>query len=157
LTVVEDPTEAAFPDMPRTAASICRPHFLACAAEIPALLVRLSEEIAEETSLREKAVIAIEMERLERPMAFCCPECGGTLRPVPQTGLKQYSCHIGHRLGAAELLEAQAEGIEKGLNVAIRMLNEQAEFARQMIEGARDAPLDNGLEHDPIKLKHNRR
>jgi hypothetical protein len=25
------------------------------------------------------------------------------------------------------------------------MLSEQAEFARQMIEGARDAPLDNGL------------
>jgi hypothetical protein len=25
------------------------------------------------------------------------------------------------------------------------MLNKQAEFARQMIEGARDAPLGNGL------------
>jgi hypothetical protein len=25
------------------------------------------------------------------------------------------------------------------------MLNEQAEFARRMIESARDAPLDNGL------------
>ena len=29
--------------------------------------------------------------------------------------------------------------------MAVRMLSEQAEFARQMIEGARDAPLDNGL------------
>ena len=49
------------------------------------------------------------------------------------------------RFGAAELLEAQAEGVEKGINVAVRMLSEQAEFARQMIEGARSAPLDNGL------------
>ena len=44
-----------------------------------------------------------------------------------------------------ELLEAQSDGIEKGINVAVRMLNEQAEFARQMIENSRDAPLDNGL------------
>jgi hypothetical protein len=44
-----------------------------------------------------------------------------------------------------ELLEAQSDGVEKVINVAIRMLNEQTEFARQMIEGARTAPLDNGL------------
>jgi two-component system, chemotaxis family, protein-glutamate methylesterase/glutaminase len=63
----------------------------------------------------------------------------------PQTELLQYECHIGHRIGAIELLESQTEGIEKGVNTAIRMLNEQAEFARQMIEGARNAPFDNGL------------
>ena len=44
-----------------------------------------------------------------------------------------------------ELLESQSEGVEKGIYVALRMLNEQAEFARRMIAGARDAPLDNGL------------
>jgi hypothetical protein len=44
-----------------------------------------------------------------------------------------------------EIVESQSEGVEKGLYVALRMLNEQAEFARRMIESARDAPLDNGL------------
>jgi two-component system, chemotaxis family, protein-glutamate methylesterase/glutaminase len=87
----------------------------------------------------------MEMEKLESPLAFSCPECGGALRPTPQTGLRQYECHIGHRVGAMELLEAQTDGIEKGINTAIRMLNEQAEFARQMIQGARSAPFDNGL------------
>ena len=145
VTVVEDPSEAAFPDMPLSAASICKPDFLVRAAEIPALLVRLSEEVAEGWSARKEAPVAMETEKLDRPIAFSCPECGGALKPGPHTQLKEYSCHIGHRFGAAELLEAQAEGVEKGVNVAIRMLNEQAEFARQMIEGARDAPLDNGL------------
>src|SRR5215469_1976442 len=46
LAVVEDPSDAAFPDMPRTAASISRPHFIVRRAEIPALLVRLSTEEA---------------------------------------------------------------------------------------------------------------
>jgi two-component system chemotaxis response regulator CheB len=146
LTVVEDPSEAAFPDMPLSAASICRPDFLVPAAEIPSLLLRLSEEVAEGTNPSEGAAISMEMEEgLDRPIAFSCPECGGALEPVPQTGLQQYSCHIGHRFGAAELLEAQANGVEKGINVAVHMLSEQAEFARQMIEGVRDAPLDNGL------------
>jgi len=131
--------------MPLSAASIGKPDFLVRAAEIPSLLVGLSEEIVEGMSAREKALVAMEMENLERPIAFSCPECGGALKPVPGTGLREYSCHIGHRFGAAELLEAQAEGVEKGVNVAVRMLSEQAEFARQMIEGARDAPLDNGL------------
>jgi hypothetical protein len=43
------------------------------------------------------------------------------------------------------LLESQSEGVEKGIYVALRMLNEQAEFARRMIESTRDAPVDNGL------------
>src|SRR5262249_5155705 len=95
--------------------------------------------------LSEGVPVPMSPEKLERPIAFSCPECGGALRPVSRTGLKQYGCHIGHRFGATELVESQSEGVEKGINVAVRMLNEQAEFARQMIESARDAPLDNGL------------
>jgi two-component system, chemotaxis family, protein-glutamate methylesterase/glutaminase len=145
LAVVEDPSEAAFPDMPATAASIANPHFVVRTAEIPAFLLRLSEEVAELAGVQEGAPAAMEMEKLETPVAFSCPECGGALKPIPQTANRQYGCHIGHRIGATELLESQTEGIERGINTAIRMLNEQAEFARQMIEGARNAPLDNGL------------
>ena len=145
LAVVEDPAEAAFPEMPATAASLARPQFVVPATEIPAFLLRLSEEIAEMPELQEGTAATMEMEKSASPIAFSCPECGGALRPIPQTGLWQYQCHIGHRVGAIELLESQTEGIEKGVNTAIRMLNEQAEFARQMIEGARNAPLDNGL------------
>jgi two-component system chemotaxis response regulator CheB len=146
LTIVEDPSEAAFPDMPRSAASIASPKFIVPAAEIPVLLLRLSqEEIAEGTPAKEGAPVPMKMTELERPVAFTCPECGGALKPNPQRGLGEYGCHIGHRFGAMELLEAQFDGVEKGVNVAIRMLNDQAEFARQMIEGARTAPLDNGL------------
>ena len=87
----------------------------------------------------------MESEEFDRPVAFSCPECGGALRLKLKDGLQEYGCHVGHRFGATELLEAQSEGVEKGVYVALRMLNEQAEFARRMIEGARDAPLDNGL------------
>ena len=87
----------------------------------------------------------MEINDLERPITFSCPECGGALRREPKNGFQEYGCHVGHRFGASELLEAQSEGVERGIYVALRMLNEQAEFARQMIKNARDAPLDNGL------------
>ena len=147
LTVVEDPSKATFPDMPKAAASVSEPHFLVRAAEIPALLVRLSEEVVspEVTRVGESVTIGMDMSEFEPPTAFSCPECGGALRPVLKDGLRQYRCHVGHRFGAMEIVEAQSEGVEKGLYVALRMLNEQAEFARRLIASAHDAPLDNGL------------
>jgi two-component system chemotaxis response regulator CheB len=147
LAVVEDPSDATFPDMPQTAASITRPHFLVRATEIPALLVRLlAESVSMEASRAGKRTpIAMDTNDFERPLTFSCPECGGALRLKEKDGLQEYGCHVGHRFGATELLEAQSDGIEHGIYVALRMLNEQAEFARRMIEGAREAPLDNGL------------
>jgi two-component system, chemotaxis family, protein-glutamate methylesterase/glutaminase len=147
VTVVEDPSDAVFPDMPNAAASIREPDFIVPAAEIPSLLVRLSAEAipAEAVDARKGAPVGTEMLDLETPAAFSCPECGGALRDILKDGVRQYRCHVGHRFGPMEIVEAQSDGVEKGLYVALRMLNEQAEFARRMIESARDAPLDNGL------------
>lgn len=146
VAIVEDPSDAAFPDMPQTAASLREPHYLARAVEIPALLVRLSVETVPVEAARTREGVRVAMENeYERPITFSCPECGGALRLKPKNGLDEYGCHVGHRFGTMELLESQFEGVEKGIYVALRMLNEQAEFARQMIASTRDAPLDNGL------------
>jgi two-component system, chemotaxis family, protein-glutamate methylesterase/glutaminase len=145
-SVVEDPATAPFPDMPRAALSISPPDFITPAADIPELLLRLSKKrAAPETAMEAQTITAPVMEELDRPLTFSCPDCGGALRVVPGTGLQHYACHIGHRYGAAELLGAQSAGVEQGINIALRLLNEQAEFARRMIEEARSAPLDNAL------------
>jgi two-component system chemotaxis response regulator CheB len=147
LAVVEEPSEAAFPEMPKAAASVSEPQFVVRAVEIPALLVRLSTQAIspEPAEAREGALSAMETQDFERPLALTCPECGGALRLRLKEGLREFDCHVGHRFGATELVEAQSEGVEKNIYVALRMLNEQREFARRMIESARDAPLDNGL------------
>src|SRR6516225_9989329 len=82
VTVVEDPSEAAFPDKPLSAASICKPDFVVRAAEIPSLLVGLSEEVVERTSATKASETAMEINELDRPITFSCPECGGALKPV---------------------------------------------------------------------------
>ncbi|MFL5269825.1 MAG: chemotaxis protein CheB, partial [Stellaceae bacterium] len=147
LAVVEDPSDAAFPDMPRTAASVREPHFLIRASEIPGVLVQLSNEriSVEAAKPREREPNAMEMQEIGRPITFSCPECGGALGLKTRNAMLEYSCHVGHRFGPRELLESLSEGVERGIYVALRMLNEQVEFARRMIDSARDAPLDNGL------------
>jgi two-component system chemotaxis response regulator CheB len=147
LAVVEDPSEAAFPDMPRTAASVCEPHFMIRACDLPGVLVQLSYEplSVDAAKAGEGEPNAMDKQEMERPQTFSCPECGGALRRKTMNGMQEYSCHVGHRFGSRELLESQSEGVERGIYVALRMLNEQVEFARRMIDSARDAPLDNGL------------
>jgi two-component system, chemotaxis family, protein-glutamate methylesterase/glutaminase len=107
LTLIEDPSMAAFPDMPLSAASISSPQLVVRTAEIPDLLLRLSqEEIAEDTPAKEGAPFTMEIKELERPVTFFCPECGGALNPSHRSPGGGYGCQIGHRFGAMELLEA---------------------------------------------------
>jgi hypothetical protein len=82
LTVIEDPFDAAFPDMPNAGASIGKPDFIVRAAEIPSLLVDVSAEVvpAETARAQKRAPVGVEMDELEAPIAFSCPECGGALR-----------------------------------------------------------------------------
>jgi two-component system, chemotaxis family, protein-glutamate methylesterase/glutaminase len=145
-SVVEDPATALSPEMPQAALAIGPPDFVAAAADIPELLLRLAAEPASaEPATPAQTLTPPFMKELERPLTFTCPDCGGALRAIPGTRQQQYACHIGHRFGAPELLGAQSTGVEQGINIALRLLNEQAEFARRMIENARTAPLDNAL------------
>lgn len=139
LVVVQDLSDAAFREMPEAAASIAKPDHILRAVEIPALLLRLSAEVISAEAVRTSEETD-NMGDLERPFTLSCPDCGGALRPIPNSQFLQYRCHIGHRVAAPEMVPAQMETLEKAINVAIRVLNEQAELARQMIENARGAP-----------------
>lgn len=102
--------------MPRTAALMGEPHFVARPAEIPALLVRLSTgAVPVVADAREGAPGAMEIEDLGRPITFSCPECGGALRVKEENGVPEFGCHVGHRCRATEPLEAQSDGVEKGI------------------------------------------
>jgi hypothetical protein len=114
LTVVEDPSASAFSDMPRSVASICKPHFMVRAAELP----------CRDGTGKARTSACVQL-----------PRMWGRA----QTSTVAISGTVSVRWS---FFESQSDGVEKGVNV---VLNEQAEFARQMIQGARDAPLGNGL------------
>jgi two-component system chemotaxis response regulator CheB len=94
-----------------------------------------------------------ELDELERPVALTCPECGGALREVEGTAVKQYRCHTGHGFGAEEVLDGQIEEVDHALGVALRVLNERIELCRRMTEDARAGGRSLGLAHWE-RLKH---
>ena len=147
LAVVLDPRDAIAPDMPQAAAEIVEPDYLVRAVELPGLLARLSEEEISESEPCPPRRLPEPLQKLERPLALTCPDCGGALRKIGAGSTARFRCHIGHIFGAGELVPAQVELLEKALDVAQRVLSERVELSRQMAEGSRAAGRTHGLRY----------
>lgn len=144
--VVQDPADAHFPSMPRSAIEEVDgiEHVLPIDA-MAALLVRL---VAEPIEVRGGIDMADEME-LEaeiaemnhddvgrgpppgKPAAFGCPDCGGALFTLSDEVVR-FRCRVGHAWKGDALLARQGETLENALWVALRALEEQEALARQV-------------------------
>jgi two-component system chemotaxis response regulator CheB len=67
-----------------------------------------------------------------------CPDCGGALRRVEESGLARYGCHVGHQYTELGLLDGQRAEVESALWSAVRALREQAALRRRMSLRAHD-------------------
>jgi len=151
VTIVQDPAEALFPDMPRNALEYVEVDHVLPLAQIAPLLVRLSQEQAKgipvavksEPEEKELAVVEADMAAIETkekpgtPSVFGCPECGGTLWDLQDGELLRFRCRIGHAFSADSLLSVQAEALEAALWAALRGLEENASLAQRMADSAR--------------------
>jgi len=117
ITVVQDPADAAFPQMPQSALDLVDVGYRATLAELGALLERLVRtRVAKRKPPPEDVVVeALIAERVVS------------------------GCHVGHAFTAATLLETQSQKIEERLWVTLRMLEERRNLARTMAKSARSA------------------
>jgi two-component system chemotaxis response regulator CheB len=141
-TIVQDPMEADYPGMPRSAiASVGVDHILPVAGIAP-LLVSLSHQPLDdpEPPLGRESAMAIK-EELERgkdregkgaPSGLTCPDCGGSLFEREESGLLHFRCRTGHAYSAESLLSKQTDSLEATLWAAVRALEENAALARRM-------------------------
>jgi two-component system chemotaxis response regulator CheB len=70
----------------------------------------------------------------DRPLTVTCPDCGGALKRFEIGSIVKFNCHIGHTYTAETMAAAQFDETEKVIRAAVRVLNERAEFCRQMAE-----------------------
>jgi two-component system chemotaxis response regulator CheB len=150
-TIVQDPADALYDAMPRSALEHVPVDHVAPAAEIGNLLARLAKEELEdpgeptprlmeteiEVALMEEHVMH-EDERPGRPSAFSCPDCSGVLWEIHDGDLVRYRCRVGHAWSADSLLGQQAEQLDSALWMALRGLEEKAALARTLAGRARD-------------------
>jgi two-component system chemotaxis response regulator CheB len=147
IAVVQDPDDAMYAGMPRSAIENVEVDHVLPLSQIPALLVRLTNEpvptIADQTVTDETggepqpATMFQQNDQLDMPVALVCPECGGALRELHDAKLLGYRCHTGHAYSAKTLLAEQSESLEAALWNAIRMMKEQAMLLSKMAAKAR--------------------
>lgn len=153
LAIVQDPDEALFSAMPRSAIEHVAVDYVLKVADIAPMLVEKAYEPVKENGAvakdengamakdeleLEAEIVAQNKARLEQgavsghPSPLTCPECGGVLWELHQDNLIRFRCHVGHAYSLDSLLTEQADSIETALWSAVRALEEKAALAQRM-------------------------
>lgn len=144
ITVVQEPAEATFPEMPLSAIRHVGVDHIVSMRGMGALLNRLVREPAGETpeipeEIRLEAAIAAQElrgmaseDKLGTPSRFTCPECHGALWEIDDGSLLRYRCHVGHAFTGQAMLAAQGERTEEMLWSLMRAHQERAALARRL-------------------------
>jgi two-component system, chemotaxis family, protein-glutamate methylesterase/glutaminase len=138
--IVQDPTEAEVPSMPRSALRHVAVDYCLKLKDIGKLLNRLAEDAVTETprsaSHHGEPIMGY---TAGQPVALTCPDCGGALRKETKGSYTQYRCHIGHTYGEAELAQAQFDVLDTSLQQSIRLLNERKNMCLDAAAAARQS------------------
>lgn len=155
IAIVQDPDDAAYPEMPTRAADHVDMDYCVPLADMPTLLVDLvngkdgQEFRSPPADFKPDTMSskdAVRVRSFERPLTVTCPECGGALKRFEIGSMVEFGCHIGHRYSAEDMARAQFDEMEKVMRAAVRFLNERAEFCLQMAEhAAGDGAYEAGL------------
>jgi two-component system chemotaxis response regulator CheB len=149
--IVQDPTDAAYPDMPQHAVNNLKPDHCVPLALMPELLIELARkrsqkspavpvDVATEAEIAERVVSDLAAaQRLGNPAPFNCPNCGGVLWEIYKGKLLRYRCHTGHAFTSSVLLAEQTMRIEETLWIALRMFEERKNLLNIMAHPNRAA------------------
>jgi len=138
-TIVQDPNEAEFPDMPMSVLNRMEVDHCALLSEIPLIIhdivttsnltesaSKIPEDIVKEAELALKVSTSLPaVAELGEKTIYSCPDCGGGLWKLKNSNLEQYRCHVGHTFSEEDLLRAQVESLESTFWVALRMMEER--------------------------------
>ena len=145
--VVQDPEDAAYPDMPRNALERVPAAHRVPLAELGAMLEKLvhrratkdkpvPRDIAIEAKIAERVLSDLDaVEALGDQVPFNCPNCGGVLWELADGNDVRYRCHTGHAFTRPVLLAEQSAKIEETLWIALRMFEERRNLLLNMSRG----------------------
>jgi len=150
VAIVQDPQEALFDSMPRTAIQTVDVDFILKVSEMPAKIMELVREPwhsiegkrAKDT-LREfpppegeKMNPGFDERVTDEPSMFTCPYCHGTLWEVREGDLMRFRCRVGHAFSPESIRDAYTESVEGALWTAVRVLEESAALERRLAADA---------------------
>jgi two-component system, chemotaxis family, protein-glutamate methylesterase/glutaminase len=156
--VVQDPKDAAYPDMPQNALAQVDVDASVPIAELGAALVRLSQgspgrrkavprDIVIEAKIAERVLSDLpSVEAVGGQVPYNCPGCGGVLWEITEGSALRYRCHTGHAYTAPVLLAEQTAKIEETLWIALRMFEERRNLLRNMSKPSLKVDAPGGVQ-----------
>ena len=148
IAVVQDPSDAAFPEMPQTALQRARPDHVAPLAQLPGLLDTLVRQPAGKAQpvpgrVRFEVEVArnghstmSDMDGIGRRSVLSCPDCGGVMWEIDEGDLIRYRCHVGHAYTAELMNLALDENLRRALATARRAYEERSALLQKMQESS---------------------
>jgi len=152
LAIVQDPREATYPSMPRSAMEKVEIDYCLPVAQIGETLARLVVEpgaeqgeipVSERMKIETRIAggdnaLAAGILSLGDPSTFTCPDCHGVLMMLQDERVLRFRCHTGHAFSASTLLEAITESMEADLWSVLRIMDECMMLTRHLGEHLRD-------------------
>jgi two-component system chemotaxis response regulator CheB len=146
-TLAQDPGDALYEMMPRTAIEVVTPDHVDTAARLGEVLARLATQPppdppSEVRSLRDEHLVEVDRGSSDQPQpgavtGLTCPECNGGIWYSEENGVGRFACRIGHAFTADSFASAQTDRVEAALWTALRSLEERAALYRRMAERSR--------------------
>lgn len=136
--VVQDPKEAMYAGMPRSALASVAVDAVVPSSEVARTVVAMVNGDplppgAQPPDEPDPGVPPqVPDQPLPDPVTTTCPECGGVLTERHHAGVVQWQCRVGHRYSPDSLLNAQAEGVEAALWAAVRALEDRRLMLERM-------------------------
>jgi two-component system, chemotaxis family, protein-glutamate methylesterase/glutaminase len=146
VTIVQDPKDAAYPEMPQSALNNLKVDYCLPVSQMgkvverlvnrhPVRAVRVPQDIRTEAIIAERVLSDVkQVSGLGEQVPYNCPNCGGVLWEMKTSKARRYRCHTGHSFTAAALLTSQTEKIEETLWVSLRMFEERKNLLNNMAE-----------------------
>jgi two-component system, chemotaxis family, protein-glutamate methylesterase/glutaminase len=148
MTVVQDPKDAAFPEMPQTALRRMEPDHVAQLSDMPGLLHTLvhrpaGDPIPAPANLRYEVEIARNgrasmngMDWFGQRSVLTCPDCGGLMWELKDGAMSRYRCHIGHAYTEDLITVGLDERLKRAMATALRALNERIALVAKLRDQA---------------------
>lgn len=162
ITIVQDPADAAAPEMPLSALSDIDVDYRSPASDLAAVLTKLATTppgpaAADPVSPSLQLEIDIALGRpcttdvladIAEPVALSCPACSGVLSQIHGRPLR-FRCQVGHAFSAQALSAEQEGALDEALRVALRIVEERLTLLKRMAADALAAGRRNS--HDQFQ------
>lgn len=143
-TIVQDPNEAQYPDMPVSVLNNINVDYCLPLQQFGFIImdviankefknIPVPPQIEAESAISEKMISGIEaVEDIGRRTNYGCPDCGGGIWEIKENKHTRYRCQIGHSYSEIDFLKTQSEKLEGTLWVALRLMEERYNFLNKV-------------------------